>query len=54
MNYVKFATKPFDELDNTSLKVFRDYYYIHGFWFELNLKLDKTCNMTLLEAVAAK
>ena len=54
MDFVKFEAEHFDELDNATLRVFRDYCYPHGFWINLNLGLDKTCNTAMLEAVAAE
>ncbi|MCJ1344272.1 hypothetical protein MMC31_002475 [Peltigera leucophlebia] len=54
MNSVKFEAEHFDELDNATLRVFRDYCYPHGFWIDLNLDLDKTCNTAMLEAVSAE
>ncbi|MCJ1346234.1 hypothetical protein MMC31_004449 [Peltigera leucophlebia] len=54
MDFRKFEAEHFDELDNATLRVFRDYCYPHGFWIDLNLGLDKTCNTAMLEAVAAE
>ena len=31
MNFVKFEIEHFDELDNATLRVFRDYYYLYEF-----------------------
>lgn len=52
--FLKFETKYFNQLDNAILRVFRDYCYLHRFWIDMNLNLDKTCNTTMLEAVIAK
>ncbi len=54
MDFVKFEAKHFDQFDNAILRVFRDYCYLHGFWIDFNLSLNKTCNTTMLEAVAAE
>ena len=54
MDFVKFEAEHLDELDNITLRIFRDYYYPHKFWINFNLDLDKTCNTTMLKAVAAE
>ena len=51
---MKFDAKNFNELDNATLRVFRDYCYLYGFWINLNLGLNKTSNIAILEVVAAK
>lgn len=53
MNFVKFEEGHFDQLDNATLRVFRNYCYMYKFWIELNLSSDTTYNTTMLEAVAA-
>lgn len=54
MNFVKFETKHFDELNNTTLRVFRDSRYLSEFLTDLNLGLNKTRNTAMLEVIAAK
>ena len=54
MDFEKFVAEYFDKLNNAILKVFRHYCYLHGFWINLYLGLDKTYNTAMLEAVAAK
>ncbi len=54
MNFVKFEAEYFDQLDNATLRVFRDYCYLHRFWIDINLNFNKTCNTAMLEAVTAK
>lgn len=51
---MKVEVEHFDKLDNAILRVFKDYYYPNGLWINLNLDLDKTCNIAMLRAVAAK
>ncbi len=53
MDFVKFEAEHFNLLDNATLRDFRDYYYLQRFWIELNLKLDKTYNIAIIEAVTA-
>lgn len=54
MDFVKLEAEHFDKLDNATLKVFKDYYYPYRFWIDLNLRLNKIYNTTILKAVAAK
>lgn len=54
MNFVKFEVEHFDDLDNTTLGVFRDYYYPHRFWIDFNLGLEKICNIAMLKVITAK
>lgn len=54
MNFEKFENKHFDELDNITLKIFKDYCYPHGVCIELNFGLNKTCSIIMLEVVVAK
>lgn len=40
IDFMKFRAEHFDELDNATLRVFRDYCYLHRFWIDFNLSLD--------------
>lgn len=51
---MKFEVEYFDQLDNTTLKVFSNYCYLHGFWIDFNLSLNKTYNTTMLKAIIAE
>ena len=54
IDFMKFEVEYYDQLDNATLRVFRDYCYPHGFWINFKHGVDKTCNTTMLKAVAAK
>ena len=54
IDFVKFETKHFDEFNNGTLKIFRDYGYPHRFWINLKLGFNKTYNTIILKVVAAK
>ena len=51
MDFIKFEAKYFTQLSNITLKVFRNYYYLHGLWIELNPSLDKTFNTPIVKVV---
>lgn len=51
---VKFEAEYFDQFSNATLKIIRDYRYPYGFWIELNISLDKTFKLVILEAVAVE
>lgn len=51
---MKFESKHFNQFENATLTVFRNYCYLHRFYINLNLYLDKTWNTILLKAVVAK
>lgn len=51
MDFIKFETEHFNQLDNVTLRVFRDYCYPHRFWVNFNLNLNKTYNTAILEAI---
>lgn len=53
IDFVKFEVKYFDKLDNITLRAVRDYYYLHKFWIDYNLGLNKIRNVVILEAVIA-
>ena len=50
---MKFKAKYFDELDNITLRVFRDYCYLYRFQINLNLSFHKTYNRAMLVAIIA-
>lgn len=51
MNFVKFETKYFNQLDNVTLRVLKDYCYLYSFWIDFNISHNKTGNTTILEVV---
>lgn len=53
MDFMEFEVKHFDGLDNITLKVIRNYCYSYRFWINHNLDSNKTCNIVMLEAIAA-
>lgn len=54
IDFMRFQVEYFDQLDNTTLRVFRDYYYLHRFQINFNLNLNKTCNIIMLEVVTTE
>lgn len=54
IDFVKFETEHYNQLDNATLRVFQNYCYPHGFWIDFNLSFNKTCNTAILKAITAK
>ncbi len=53
MDFAEFEAKHFDELENDTWGVIRDYCYPHGFWIDHNFGPSRTYTTTMLEAIAA-
>lgn len=54
MDFMKFEAKYFDKLDNITLKIFRNYYYLYEFQIDFNFGFNKTYNTVILKAVIAQ
>ena len=53
MDFAEFEAKHFDELDNDTWGVIRDYCYPHGFWIDHNFGPGRNRTTTILKAVEA-
>ncbi len=53
MDFAEFEERHFDELNNTTWRVVRDYCYPHGFWIDHNFGPSRNCTTTMLTAVEA-
>ena len=53
MNFAQFEAKHFDESDNNTWGIIRDYCYPHGFWVDHNFGPGRNRTITMLKAVEA-
>ncbi len=53
MNFAEFETRHFDELNNATWRVIKDYYYPHRFWIDHNFSPGRNRTITILTAVEA-
>ncbi len=53
IDFAEFKTRHFNELNNTTWRVVRDYCYPYGFWIDHNFGSDKNRTTTMLTAVEA-
>lgn len=51
MDFKKFETKHFNQLENIIWKLIKDSYYSHKYWINYKFGLDKTCINTILKIV---
>ena len=52
-DFVEFEARYFDELNNTTWKIVRDYYYPYRFWIDHNFTLGKNYTITMLTTIEA-
>ena len=52
MDFANYEAKHFNELDNATWRIIRDYYYAHGFWINHNFDHGRSRTHVMLTSVA--